>query len=266
MRREETVGQLLREARVARGLSREALAHDLKLPLRCIEAIERDDWEGLPPGRARPLARQMAERLEVDLDLHTGAFQEVPGSVELPPPDPRLERLERVVMGLLTLASLGVVLWLVIPGPSLGHRPRRTLPFHPGATPLPPPPPPASGPYPVLGRLLPESPVTAEGVLVRLRALDTCTADIQAADGTRIQHGLQASDPWHIRVKGPFTLALDNAGVVEVEVAGRRILTGQPVGAPWSGAFDAEGRWVNPPAPAAPSGAPPPIPVEGHRP
>ena len=123
MREDETVGQLLRDARVAKGLSREILAVELKLPLRHIEAIESDDWAALPPGRPRPLARQLAERLGVDLDFHTGAFQTVPGVQELAPPDPRQERLERIVMGLLTVASILVVAWLVVPGPSLGRKP-----------------------------------------------------------------------------------------------------------------------------------------------
>ncbi|HEX9082416.1 MAG TPA: helix-turn-helix domain-containing protein, partial [Holophagaceae bacterium] len=186
MRYDETVGQLLQAARVGKGLSREALAHDLKLPLRCIEAIETDAWDSLPPGRARPLARQMAERLEVDLELHTGAFQVVPGSVELAPPDPRQERLERVVMGLLTLASLAVILWLVVPGPRLGRRPERRSTAVTGPMPLPPPPPPASGPYPVLGELLPEAPITDAGILVSLRALDTCDAHIQPPEGPQL--------------------------------------------------------------------------------
>lgn len=252
MRYDETVGQLLREARIARGLSREALAHDLKLPLRCVEAIESDDWDSLPPGRARPLARQMASRLEVDLELHTGALQGVPGSVELPPPDPRQERLERIVMGLLTLASAAVVLWLVVPGPRLGRRPDGRGALAVGPAPLPPPPPPAAGPYPVLGELLPEAPVTEAGILVSLRALDTCEARIQAADGAQLQHTLRLSEPWRLRVKGPFSLSLDNAGVVAVEVAGHRILHGQNVGAPWTGQFDAEGHWLRPEPPPLP--------------
>ncbi len=258
MRLDASVGQLLQEARVARGLSREALAHDLKLPLRCIEAIEGDDWDSLPPGRARPLARQMAERLEVDLDLHTGAFHDVPGSVELPPPDPRQERLERVVMGLLTLASLAVILWLVVPGPNLGRRPERARALAVGPAPLPSPPPPATGPNPVLGELLPEAPVTDAGILVSLRAVDPCEASIQAGDGSQLQHTLRVSEPWRLRVKGPFSLSLDNAGVVTVEVAGHRILHGQSVGAAWTGQFDAEGNWLKPPPPAPPDTPVPP--------
>ena len=259
MKHDETVGQLLREARVASGLSREALAHELKLSLRCIESMETDDWDSLPPGRARPLARQIADRLHVDLELHTGAFQVVPGSVELTPPDPRRERLERIVMGLLTLASAALVLWLVVPGPSLG---RRTAPSYLiGFTraPLPPPPPPAAGPYPVLGELLPEAPINEQGILVSLRAMDTCEARIAGEDGTRLQHTLRVSEPWRLRVKWPFTLDLDNAGVVGVEVAGVRIQHGQNVGSPWTGRFDAQGHWLKPaPEPLPNVPVPPP--------
>ena len=105
MKADETVGQLVRQAREARGLTLEDLAEELKLPLWQLQAMEADDWVALPPGRQRPLARQLAERLGVDLEFHTGAFQIVPGVQELEPPDPRQERLERVVMGLLTVAS-----------------------------------------------------------------------------------------------------------------------------------------------------------------
>ena len=259
MKHDETVGQLLREARVARGLSREALAHELKLSLRCLEAMETDDWESLPPGRARPLARQIADRLDVDLELHTGAFQVVPGSVELAPPDPRQERLERVVMGLLTLASAALVLWLVVPGPSLGRKPAPSYLTGFSRVPLPPPPPPAAGPYPVLGESLPEAPITEQGILVSLRAMDTCEARLKGADGTKLQRTLRVSEPWRLRVKGPFTLDLDNAGVVGVEVAGVRIQHGQNVGAAWTGRFDDQGRWLKAsPVPLPESPAPPP--------
>ncbi len=261
MRQDESVGQLLREAREAQGLSREALATELKLPLRHLEAIEADDWPALPPGRPRPLARQLAERLSVDLEYHTGAFQIVPGVQELDPPDPRQERLERVVMGVLTAASVLVVLWLVVPGPSLGRKPppsdlalltKRTLP---------PPPAPTASPYPVLGELLPEAPLNEQGALVSLRAMDTCDVKIEPQPdlgGPPQARTLRVSEPWRLRVKGPFTLQLDNAGVVNVEVAGRRIAHGQSVGEPWSGQFDGNGQWLKPRPPDLPEGAPVP--------
>jgi hypothetical protein len=257
MRVGETVGQLLQGARVAKGLSREMLALELKLPLRHIEAIEADDWASLPPGRPRPLARQLAQRLEVDLDFHTGAFQTLPGVLVLEPPDPRQERLERVVMGLLTVASVLVALWLVVPGPSLGRKPVPNSFAALQKIQLPPPSVPSATPYPVLGELLPEAPLNEQGALVSLRAMDTCEVRIESqpeAEGqpapSPMIRTLRVSEPWHLRVKGPFTISLDNAGVVNVEVAGRRILHGQSVGAHWTGRFDREGQWFRPePAP-----------------
>ncbi|WLT32970.1 RodZ family helix-turn-helix domain-containing protein [Geothrix sp. PMB-07] len=262
MRHDESVGQLVREAREARGLSREDLAKELKLPLRHLEAIEADDWVSLPPGRPRPLARQLADRLGVDLEFHTGAFQIVPGVRELDPPDPRQERLERVVMGALTAASVLVVLWLVVPGPSLGRKPAPNPLAALSKPSLPPPPAPSASPFPVLGELLPEVPLNEQGALVSLRAMDTCNVKIESEaehGGQPLVRTLRVSEPWRLRVKGPFLVQLDNAGVVNVEVAGRRIAHGQNVGATWSGRFDAEGHWLRPAPPNLPEGAPAPV-------
>jgi len=258
MPEEGTVGQLLREAREAKSLSREALAQELKLPLRHLEAIEGDAWSSLPPGRARPLARQLAERLGVDLESHTGAFHEVPGALEVEPPDPRRERLERLVMIVLSAASVLVVLWLVVPGPSLGRKAAVSrLGTLPRLSP-PPPPPPSSAPYPVLGELLPEAPIDEQGALVSLRVMDACTVRIEPDGGPAQARTLQISEPWRLRVKGAFSLVLDNAGVVNVEVAGRRIAHGQSVGLAWTGRFDAEGHWLRPAPPAEPEEPPEP--------
>lgn len=259
MSEDASVGQLLQQARLAQGLSREALAEELKLPLRHLEAIESDDWVALPPGRPRPLARQLADRLGVDLDYHTGAFQIVPGVRELDPPDPRQERLERVVMGVLTAASVLVVLWLVVPGPRLGRKPAPSDLALLAKPSLPPPPAPSASPYPVLGELLPEAPLNEQGALVSLRAMDTCNVKIEpeeGAGGQPMARTLRVSEPWRLRVKGPFTIVLDNAGVVNVEVAGHRIPHGQSVGEGWTGRFDGEGRWLQPRPPELPEGAP----------
>ena len=264
-----TVGQLLQQGRVALGLTREALAREMKLPLRHLKAIEADDWAALPPGRPRPLARQLAQRLGVDLEDHTGAFQTVPGVRVMDPPDPRQERLERVVMGLLTVASVLVVLWLVVPGPRLGRKPSPSYLAGLSKAALPPPPPPSTAPYPVLGELLPEAPRNDQGVLVSLRGLDTCEVRIEPQPdlgGPPQARTLRISEPWRLRVKGPFTLILSNAGVVNVEVAGRRIAHGQSVGEAWTGHFDGEGRWLQPPPPKLPEGAPVPDDGDGTQP
>ena len=100
-----------------------------------------------------------------------------------------------------------------------------------------------------------------QGTLVSLRVMDTCEVNIEPqtdAGGPRLVRTLRVSEPWRLRVKGPFTLRLDNAGVVNVEVAGRRIVHGQSVGEPWTGQFDEEGHWLRPALPELPEGAPVP--------
>lgn len=250
-----SAGSLLREAREAQGLSREQLATELKLPMRLLAAVEADDWDAIPPGRERPLVRQLAARLRLDLDHHPDALGLVPGGASEVPIDPRLERLERGAMVALGLGSVALLAWLVIPGPSL--RGRSTPSWLTAAPPrtVPPPPPKADGPNPVLGELLPEAPITQEGILVSLRAQDACEAEVVGVDGVKLARSLQVSDPWKLRVKAPFKLSLSNAGVVQVEVAGRLIATGASVGQPWDGRFDENGVWRRPrpqPVPAEP--------------
>ena len=249
-----SVGRLLREAREAQGLSLEELAEELKLPTRLMAAVEADDWDAVPPGRARPLARQMALRLRMDLDRHPDALGLVPGQILPPPPDPKLERLERGAMVALGLGSLALLAWLVIPGPSLRRRSAAAWLDKAPQRAVPPPPPRADGPYPVLGELLPEAPITREGILVGLRSQDACDAEVVGADGVRLARALQVSDPWKLRVKGPFQLSLSNGGVVQVEVGGKPVSTGASVGQPWSGRFDENGVWRRP--------RPLPVPVE----
>ncbi len=256
-----SMGTLLRQAREARGLTREELAQNLSLPLRHVVAIEDDAWEQIPPGRIRPLARQMAERLGISIDFGTGSFRVVPGALEPPPPpDPRRERQEQVVMIGLTVASVAIGLWLVVPGPSLGRRPTPARSLAAGRPPLPPPPQPTASPYPVLGEYLPEAPLNDQGALLTLRAMDACGVHIEYLEGglPPLDQTLQVSDPLRLRVKGPFVLTLSNAGVAFVDVAGQRIRHGQHEGEPWTGRFDAEGKWLRP----APTPTPdePPVP------
>ncbi|HET6331009.1 MAG TPA: RodZ domain-containing protein [Holophagaceae bacterium] len=269
-----SLGSLLRQSREALDLSREQLATELKLPVRLLAAIESDDWDAVPPGRERPLARQLAARLRMDLDHHPDALGLVPGGAQDAQSDPRLERLERGAMVALGLGSVALLAWLVIPGPSLRGRGNAAwLDITPQRM-VPPPPPKADGPNPVLGELLPEAPITAEGILVSLRAQDVCDAEAVGADGVKLARSLQVSDPWKLRVKAPFQLNLSNAGVVQVEVAGKPVATGASVGQPWSGRFDENGVWRRPrpmPVPAEPltqepaPEQPPPPPEEPAR-
>lgn len=239
-----SLGQRLREAREATGLSQQGLARELAFPVHLVAAIEAEHWSQIPPGRERPLVRRMADRLGVDLEVFPEHWSLVPGGPESQdPPDPRQDRLERLFTGLLTLGSALLVLWLVVPGKDLRSRsqvathrvePREATPWQV---------PQNQGPYPVLGEVLPEAPLTEEGILISLRTQDTCEASIQS-EGGELHQTLRISEPWRLRVKGAFTLTLNNAGVVVVEVAGRRIRHGRNVSEAWTGRFDEQGLWI----------------------
>lgn len=239
------IGEILRAARVAKGLNQQTLARELRMPLHLLAALEVEDWKQIPPGRERPLARRVASHLGIDLSLHQEAWELLPGGVLQEAPDPAKERLEQALMGGLTLGCVALFLWLVIPGRDIkGSAAPRELRsgYTPMAVWVPRTPPTA---YPVLGEVLPEVPITPEGTLVSLRAMDACLGRIEG-EGVNHSMPLRVSEPWILRAKGAFTLSLDNAGVVTVEVAGRRINHGRAVGEAWSASFDAEGRLVLP--------------------
>jgi transcriptional regulator with XRE-family HTH domain len=249
---------MLRQARVAKGLSQESLARELHLPLHLLDAIETDDWKRIPPGRERPLTRLVARKVGLDLEIHREYFSQLPGGLEQEPLNPRREAMERMLMGAISVSCVAVMLWLLVPGRGL----RSKLPVSAVSTSQVPSPAyvpvVVSGPNPVLGEVLPEVPITEEGIRISLRAMDTCEAQVRNAV-TVLTHSLRVSEPWRIRVKGPFSLTLDNAGVVEIEVAGQRIQHGKIVGESWSGSFGADGHLLLPPKPkieSPPSTAP----------
>ena len=249
------IGEVLRRERIGQGLSLFVLAHELNLSVPIIEAVEAEAWERLPPGRERPHTRQIAERLGVDLASFPEQWSQLPGAMEQEPPDPRREFMERVLVGAITVGSLALLLWLVVPGPSLKRAPAPPA-KEVETSPAPWTPTDPAGPYPVVGEVLPEVPVNDEGVLISMRAMDTCDAVVQGMpQGEQDLHGasvpaqrrtLRISEPWRLRVKGPFTISLDNAGVVALEVAGRHIRHGRTVGEPWLGRFGPLGDWIQP--------------------
>ena len=250
-----SIGRLLRQAREAQGLSLERLARDLNLHESVLRSLEADVYEQLPTGSERPLARQVAERLGVDPEKFSDAWEALPGGLSEDIPDPQRERLERAVMGALTVGSILLMAWLVVPGPNLktgalneklasrqGGRALSELQL---------PRPPQNQPYPVLGEVVPEAPENIQGLLVSLKSQDACGVHL-VAEGLDEKRVLQVSEPWQARVKGAFTITLDNAGVVSLEVAGRLIHHGQSVGESWTGRFSAKGQWLRPKAPEEP--------------
>ncbi len=240
------LGRILQEARVARGISRERLARELNLPVSLLEAIETDHWEKVPPGRERPLARILARSLELDPKQYPEAWDAVPGSIDQELGDPKQDRLEQVIMGAMTLGSIGLLAWLLIPVRNLKGETESTPRMSLISVPATWKPPSSDQPYPVLGDVLPEAPLNDQGILVNLRSIDTCEVRIEYGEGQTLQHTLRISEPWHLRVKGPFTLHLDNGGVVNLEVGGRHIQHGASVATSWSGRFTEEGQWILP--------------------
>lgn len=252
------LGEVLRQARLARGIAREPLAAELKLHPTQLQALEEGRWKVFPPGGVRPLVRQLADRLGVDLSEHVEAFEALPGLPEPREVDPEQERQERWAVVALGVLTVLLMIWLLVPGPRLGQKAGAPtwLPERPGPY-VPPPPPPNPAPYPVLGDMLPEAPRNEAGILVSLRAQDVSEAVIVGADGLRLARTLRVSEPWKLRVKGAFELSLTNAGVVRVEVAGQGIDHGAGVGEDWTGRFDAEGQWQRPRPRPLPSGEAP---------
>jgi len=86
-----------------------------------------------------------------------------------------------------------LLLWLVVPGRNL-RRPRAetaVLPERAGPAQWLPAQP--AGPYPVVGEVLPEVPVNEEGVLISLRAQDTCEVTVAGTRRLRPRSGRCAS-------------------------------------------------------------------------
>ncbi len=243
------LGELLRRARAAQGLSIEMLARELNLPPQILLQLESEAWDRMAAGQARPLARQVARRLDVDLDACREAFESLPGGQDPDATDPKEERLERIVMAVLTLGCAGLLAWLVIPGRNLRQGALPSGKLEPAPAPVLAKAGEGENPaFPVLGEVLPEAPRTEEGTLVSIRVLDACTARL-SGEGLDRTRELRVSEPWLLRVKGPFSLTLDNAGVATVEVGGRRIRHGQSVGESWTGRFAADGQWLRATAP-----------------
>lgn len=77
----ETPGQMLREARAARGYDLDAAHEGTKIPLRLLEAIERDEYHRLSgPLYVRSFLRNYASWLQLDVDAVLRAYEAVAGN------------------------------------------------------------------------------------------------------------------------------------------------------------------------------------------
>jgi transcriptional regulator with XRE-family HTH domain len=234
-----------REKREALGLELEKMAEELGISANTIRSIEANDWSEVPSGGEYPLVLLIAKRLDIDLRNHPVSKSSFIDSYAVNEIQPGSLVRERVVMVVMTIAVVLVLAWLLIPAKGLvqysdkdTQKTAATATFWQK--------PDSDQPYPVLGEVFPESPITADGVLISLRATDFCNARIVIENRHEQNQTLRMSEPWKLRIQGPFVLSLDNAGVVVVEIAGHRIQHGVGVGQQWSGSFDSNGNWLRP--------------------
>ncbi|MDR1841190.1 MAG: hypothetical protein LBQ86_04605, partial [Holophagales bacterium] len=220
-----------------------------------IELIEACDWSDLPSDKAYELAVSVARRLGLDLDNFYVNRAFFFGDLEEKDTHYDDLRRERIVMTVMVVATVAMLAWLLIPADDISQSsvkeksmvtPQNAQWQKPAS----------DHPYPVLGEVIPEIPITNEGILINLRATDSCIAHITMDRGQEQNQTLRMSEPWKLRVKGAFVLRLDNAGVVALEVAGQKIQHGAGVGQPWSGSFDFHGNWLRPLRPAIPKPTP----------
>jgi transcriptional regulator with XRE-family HTH domain len=243
-----------RETREEMGIDPKRMAGELGIQPSVLEAIEALDWSDIPSDRAFDLSVAIAKRLGLDLDNYYVDRASFFGDINEKDTRPRDARREKAVMVTMTTATVAVLCWLLIPandisavaakeGPAAATHASVWKKSQSDLT------------YPVLGEVFPESPITRDGALLSLRATDTCEARIVMERGHELEQTLRMSEPWKLRVKGAFSLHLDNAGVVAAEVAGVKISHGAGVGQQWSGAFDDRGNWLQPKKhPRAPGG------------
>jgi len=187
----------------------------------------------------------IAKRLNLDLKSYSRVYYL--GEQEEEDTRPNNPKLEQAVAISMVAATLAMLAWLLIPAKSIVQTTAKNESTNdqyivPWQKPI------SDQPYPVLGEVFPDSPITQDGVLVSLRATDTCTARIVMESGQEQTQVLRMSEPWKLRVKGPFVLHLDNGGVVSVEIAGSIIHHNVGVGHLWSGHFDGLGNWQRSPS------------------
>lgn len=111
----QDVGNLLREARERKKLSLEQLAHETKITLRHLQALEHGDERHLPePVYVKSFLRKLAQRLDLPAqDLVGGWFVVEPASAPLPPLPPPKPKTGWVwlVAVILSLGALVLTVW-----------------------------------------------------------------------------------------------------------------------------------------------------------
>lgn len=137
-------GEMLREAREARGLSQAELAEAAKLPQATVFSLEGDDFEVLnEPVYVRGYYRKCALTLEMDVDAMVGAYERKarPAAPALPDKIPvvagggssLLRRLLRSIVFILLIGLLAAAGWWLLQPPVGGNGATGNLSFLDGA-------------------------------------------------------------------------------------------------------------------------------------
>lgn len=238
------IGERLRNAREAKGLSLRAVADLTRIRAVYLQALEDERFDALPGGvYARGFLRTYADALGLDadrlMDTYPRAFQPTgpavigTAGVEIPirPAAPR-SRLRivatyvAVLLGL-GLAAIGVIGYLqlrqfnepvppevVVPTPVPAPEPVPETSQPPIAPPEPPPAPPQAEP---------PQPAVIDGVTLEVRAQGTSWLRV-TADGERVFQGLLHEGETRVwQAKRRLTIRVGNSPTVQVTVNGRRV-------------------------------------------
>jgi transcriptional regulator with XRE-family HTH domain len=221
MEQAAALGDHLREAREARGLSVETLAARTRIAPRVVLALESGSAEELPaPVYVRGFVRAYCRELDLDPD-YAVALYDGPGSDEarqapVPPPAVAGVSTARSSRGPLVLAGIGAV---ILAGVTLGLLVRHPTAGRDAAGSAPPlaTPPPVAGPAPAPP---PPGPAAVAHVLV-MRADEATWVRVIPEGGPAREDLLPPGGVREWRSPGPFTITLGNAGGVRLTLDGR---------------------------------------------
>jgi len=237
----EHLGEELKSAREAAGLSIRELATRTKISTSALEALERNDFSRLPGGIfGRSFVRAYALEVGVDPDTTVARFIDLLEQSEREAAERRaarrpaitqddrqfLERqkraliLLRVVLVLVAIGLVALVTWRV-----------RVMLAQPAvaevAAPLPAPPvvaPPAPVAVPA-----PAAPVDASAVMtIELDVTGECWISLSADGGTEVARLYRAGEHERIEVTRELVLDVGNAGALQLSIDGK---PGKPLGA-----------------------------------
>ncbi|HSE94619.1 MAG TPA: RodZ domain-containing protein [Methylomirabilota bacterium] len=221
MDRAAGLGDHLRGAREAQGLSVEALAARTRIAPRVVLALESGSSEALPaPVYVRGFIRAYCRELDLDPDYAVGLYDGSGGDEPPAAPAPRAAVATapagRSSRGPLVLAGIGVVvlagvgLGLVLRHPAGGNAAVRALAPVPSA-------------IPVAGPAVPSRGLAAVEHVLVMRADEATWVRIIPEGGSAREDLLQPGSVREWRSPGRFTITVGNAGGVRLELDGRAL-------------------------------------------